>query len=295
MHAARPTVPLARLSSGYHPTRAERWPWDVGRGWVWLGALITAALLWFGIPAFFRWPHVISSSGGHYFLHRTVIPVDPFAQGDPRWGDQLLGNTIDTLGQQGCAVTSSAMVLHAYGVDTDPQRLNAFLTTHGGFVGDGLLVWERAGDIAGGQVQKAYEGLPSYALIDANILKGNPVIVRLRLRNGTTHFVVIVGKQGWDYLIRDPARDPDYGVYPLRELTSRIQALRFYTIVPPPPVLKVRPASLPVQPVVPTTAVSPPSAPPQVGPSLTVPDFTTNTALPLFPPSTPLTPPVHAP
>ena len=106
--------------------------------WPWRRSSISA------LPAFLNWKHVISSSGGHYFLHRTVIPVDPFSQGDPRWADLLLGNTIDTLGQQGCAVTSAAMVLHAYGVDTDPQRLNAFLTTHGGFVGDGLLVWERA-------------------------------------------------------------------------------------------------------------------------------------------------------
>jgi hypothetical protein len=299
MHAPRPTVPLARLSPGYHPDRSDRWPWEIGRGWVWLGAFIIAALIWFGIPAFFRWPHVISSSGGHYFLHRTVIPVDPFAQDDPRWGDQLLGNTIDTLGQQGCAVTSAAMVLHAYGVDTDPQRLNAFLTTHGGFVGDGLIVWDNASLVAGGQVQKAYEDLPSYDLIDANILKGNPVIVRLRLRNGTTHFVVIVGKQGWNYLIRDPARDPDYGVYPLSNLTGRIQALRFYTIVPPPPVLKVRPAPLAVQPSVATPRAPAPIVPALMGPpvptTMSVTTATTNTAFPLFPPSTPVAPPDHAP
>jgi len=301
MHAPRPTVPLARLSPGYHPRHAELWPWEIGRPYVWLGGLVLALLIHFGLPAFLNWKHVISSSGGHYFLHRTVIPVDAFAQDDPRWGDQLLGNTIDTLGQQGCAITSAAMVLHAYGVDTDPQRLNAFLTTHGGFVGDGLLVWERAADIAGGQVQKAYEDLPSYSLIDANILKGNPVIVRLHLRNGTMHFVVIVGKQGWDYLIRDPARDPDYGVYPLRKITGRIEALRFYEVVPPPPLLKVKPAPLPTQPLLATPPVSPlapvlpgattvtPAPIPALSPSAT------NTALPSFPPSIPITAPDHAP
>jgi hypothetical protein len=36
------------------------------------------------------------------------------------------------------------------------------------------------------------------------------------------------------YLIRDPARPPDFGVYPLKNLTSRIEALRYYTVVPPP-------------------------------------------------------------
>ena len=96
-----------------------------------------------------------------------------------------------------------------------------------GFIG------KKAAEVApGNQVEKAYEDLPSYALIDQNLLAGNPVIVRLTLPNGTTHFVVVCGKQGWDYLIRDPARSPAYGVYPLKNLTDRIEALRFYRIVP---------------------------------------------------------------
>ena len=84
--------------------------------------------------------------------------------------------------------------------------------------------------LSGGQVQKAYEDPPSYRLIDDNIAKGNPVIVRIHLRDGTPHFVVVVGKQGWDYLIRDPARPAGYGVYPLSRLVGRIEALRFYKI-----------------------------------------------------------------
>jgi hypothetical protein len=262
MHAPQKPVPLAHLSPVWPPPR-DQYVWEIGRGRLWLIALAIILFFHFAVPAFFNWKHVISSSGGRYFVHRTVIPVPPLQQDDPLWGDQLLGNTIDTLGQEGCAITSAAMVLRAYGVDTDPQRLNAYLTTHGGFVGDGLLVWEKAAEVGGGQVQKAYEDLPSYALIDANILKGNPVIVRVHLRNGTTHFVVIVGKQGWNYLIRDPARPPEYGVYPLRDLVSRIEALRFYKIVPPPPLIAVKPAPLPPgAPLNPSPAVTLPIAQP---------------------------------
>ena len=134
----------------------------------------------------------------------------------------------DTVGQTGCALTSAAMVLSAYGVDTDPDRLNQYLTTHGGYTDQGWLYWEKAAEVApGGQVEKAYEDAPSYALIDQNLLAGNPVIVRLKLHNGTTHFVVVLGKEGWDYLIQDPARPPAYGVYPLKVLTDHIEALRF--------------------------------------------------------------------
>ena len=228
-------VPLAKLSLIY--TRSDlRRAGEVSalrRLTLWGAGLLIALALYFGIPAFFAWKHVISSSGGRYFLHRVVIPVPVFTQNDPRWTFELLGPTFDTLGQSGCAVTSAAMVLSSYGVDTDPDRLNQYLTTHGGYTDNGWLYWEKAAEVApGGQVEKAYEDLPSYTLIDQNLMAGNPVIIRLTLPNGTTHFVVIVGKQGWDYLVQDPARSPTWGVYPLRELTSRIEALRFFRVVP---------------------------------------------------------------
>jgi hypothetical protein len=228
-------VPLAKLSLIYSRAEAERSGHDIalGRILVWAGGLFIAALLWFGVPAFFGWKHVISSHGGRYFVHRVQIPVPVFTQDDPRWNFELLGPTFETIGQSGCAITSAAMVLSAYGVDTDPDRLNAFLTTHAGYTPNGWLYWEKAAAIApGGQVEKAYEDLPSYALIDDNLLHGNPVIVRVTLHNGTTHFLVIVGKKGWNYLVQDPARPPDFGVYPLKRLTGEIQALRFFRVVP---------------------------------------------------------------
>ncbi len=283
-------VPLAHLSAVWPPREPLR-PWEIGRARVWLTALAVFLLLYFAVPAFFRWPHVISSWGGRYFIRRTVIPVPPLQQNDPHWSEELLGTTIDTLGQQGCAVTSAAMVLRAYGVDTDPSRLNGFLTRHEGYVGDGLLDWDRVSGATGEQVQKAYEDYASYALIDSQILRGNPVIVRLHLRNGSTHFVVVVGKQGWDYLIRDPARPPSYGVYPLEKLTGRIEALRYYTIVPPPkpaPVKPSPPASL--SPIAPSSIAPPVS--PILTPGTAAPFPLTTNAMPLAPsPAKPLTTP----
>ena len=83
-------------------------------------------------------------------------------------------------------------------------------------------------------MRHAYEDLPSYFLIDSNLARGNPVIIRVRLVNGITHFVVIVGKAGFDYLIQDPASGGANGVYPLRELAREIEALRFYEKVTAP-------------------------------------------------------------
>ncbi len=265
-----PVVPLAKLRLVYSRRESHR-PSRGGVGRrlaVYGGALLVAALLWFGVPAFFAWKHVISSSGGLYFPKRVVIPVPAFTQGDPRWSLELLGSTYETLGQAGCAVTSAAMVLSAYGVDTDPERLNQYLIATSGYTDDGSLYWEKAAAIApAGQVEKAYEDPPSYALIDQNLLAGNPVIVRLKLQNGRTHFVVIVGKEGWDYLIQDPARSSTFGVYPLRDLTGRIEALRFYRVVPPHPVEVVAAPAVSTPPTAP--ALIPPVAASPAGPILT--------------------------
>jgi hypothetical protein len=112
--------------------------------------------------------------------------------------------------------------------DIDPGRLNAFLAANGGYTPQGWLYWEKAAEFSPGKARHAYEDLPSYFLIDWNLLRGNPVIVRIRLPSGMTHFVVVSGKVGFDYLIQDPGSAGKFGVYPLSKLTPEIEALRFY-------------------------------------------------------------------
>jgi hypothetical protein len=194
-----------------------------------IGFAIVIAVVVFGVALwFYAVPRKIGSSGGLFFISRVVLPVQRFAQSDPRWADDPLGPTSASLGAEGCAVTSAAMVLSFYGIDTDPSRLNEFLTKHEGYTPQGWLFWEKAADYSPGVARHAYEDLPSYYLIDSNLVRGNPVIVRIHLPNAVTHFVVIAGKQGFDYLIQDPASRGASGVYPLRNLTEQIEALRFY-------------------------------------------------------------------
>lgn len=191
-----------------------------------LACLGIAALIALGVS--WTAKRKISPHGGLYFPRRVELAVPQFRQADPAWRLDRLGDTESTLGAEGCAVTSAAMVLKSYGVNTDPQRLNAFLTAHDGYVGQGWLVWEKATDIQPGCAEKAYEDAPSHWLIDSNLLRGNPVIVRIRFPSGITHFVVICGKDGLDYLIRDPGAGWARGPYPLREIAHEIEALRFY-------------------------------------------------------------------
>jgi hypothetical protein len=170
----------------------------------------------------------LAPSGGLYFQPRLELEVPIFRQADDRWRNDMLGETSATLGAEGCAVASAAMVLASYGVDTDPGRLNKLVTEADGYEGEGWLKWEKAAEVTGNIARKAYEDDPSYRLIDENLARRNPVIVRLRTVGGVTHFVVIAGKDGYDYLTRDPGAGAAKGLYPLREFGSKIEKLRFY-------------------------------------------------------------------
>ncbi len=180
------------------------------------------------------WKRPLSPRGGRYFFRRVELSVPSFRQGDEKWRDDPLGGVPEngTMGSAGCAVASAAMVFQSYGIDVDPQQLNWFLTGNGGYTDEGWLYWDRAAWWAPNRVRHVYEDLPSYQLIDSNVGRGNPVIIRIRFRNGMTHFVVIAGKDGFDYLVRDPGAGATKGLYPLRELGSDIEALRFYEPLP---------------------------------------------------------------
>lgn len=174
----------------------------------------------------------LAPSGGLYIPGEILIPGPHFLQADPKWGGDVLGTTDDPIASVGCALASSAMVLAGYGIDTDPGRLNSFLNaTPGGYTPEGWIYWEKAAEVAPDLLPKLlphYEDKPSFCLIDCNLLQGNPVIIRLRYPNGVTHFMVICGKRGWDYLVRDPGSGGSRGVYPLKDFGGPIEALRFY-------------------------------------------------------------------
>lgn len=174
----------------------------------------------------------VNPAGGLYFPKAFLIEVPHFSQADPQWAGDLLGSTPSSLAAEGCAVASSAMALAARGVDVDPGRLNTFLIqTPEGYTPEGWITWEKAAEFDPAFTSKLlphYEDDPSYFLIDWNLIHSNPVIARLRTPQGITHFVVICGKAGFDYLVQDPGRGGDRGIYPLKEFGSPIEAIRFY-------------------------------------------------------------------
>lgn len=64
-----------------------------------------------------------------------------FKQCDARWANQQLGSSSNTICSAGCLMSSVSMALAGTGYDTDPSRLNAWLTKNGGYVSGDLFVW----------------------------------------------------------------------------------------------------------------------------------------------------------
>jgi len=142
------------------------------------------------------------------------INVPIFKQCDSSWeGNQLGSCSGKTVCSHGCAVTSVAMVLKYYGVDTNPGDLNTWLANSSGYVNDCDIVWERAADRSGGSVEWAEKyttdpndwGRYSTNLSDQvkwEINHGYPCVGR-----ANSHFVVINGYSDSLYSVNNPYHD----------------------------------------------------------------------------------------
>ena len=131
-----------------------------------------------------------------------------FSQRDPRWGDETIGNTKTLMKSYGCAVTSVAMVFKEHGDNTDPGQLSSAPIFSGDLISwpstwpDAKLTMSTNGDS---------HGNVDWSVIDAQIAKGNPVIVYIAKSNGQGgHYVVIHHKAAdGQYVVHDPYFGPN--------------------------------------------------------------------------------------
>src|SRR3982074_2181091 len=138
-----------------------------------------------------------------------------------QWSRQALGSDrVDTIGSSGCALTAVTRVASAYGYSTNPSQLNQWLTAHGGYIENDLLLWRQATAITQGSVRWQWlhvpgmvsqlrtddqdiEDLPPVSVVEAQLDAGRLVVAEVRLYGGM-HFVVITGHRGDILYINDP-------------------------------------------------------------------------------------------
>ncbi len=135
-----------------------------------------------------------------------------YSQQDPQWKNDILGfgDSGDTIGYIGCALTSVAMLLSGHGYTETPKTLNQKLKNVDGFVGAGIR-WGAVSQIYPAVALKAFIPCSTsdapLAQINAELAAGQPAIVQVDYSNDPgiqTHWVMVYAQQGDDYLMLDP-------------------------------------------------------------------------------------------
>jgi hypothetical protein len=159
-------------------------------------------------------------------LHLMLAGADPYyLQRDPRWSGDPLGTTAQTLGAVGCLVSALAMGSDALGAPATPAELNRRIGAAQGYTGSALLIWEKLGPATGGAVEAVVHPRPEHAVLDQALSRGELPVVKFTLPSGAPHWVLVVGKEGEEYLIKDPLVTEKV-IVKLSSRTARIESVR---------------------------------------------------------------------
>lgn len=167
----------------------------------------------------------IASTGGKDLHVRLPDGGKTLLQKDKRWAADQLGPSDCTLGSHGCLVTSVAMACSNLGVKLTPKELNERLKKNDGFLSQGWVVWNAIPKVTDDRLAAEYHPVARHSVMDAALERGAYPVVKYFLIGGIQHWCVIVGKEGREYLARDPLRD-DAKPVKLSGLTAKIYAVR---------------------------------------------------------------------
>jgi hypothetical protein len=192
--------------------------------------LIISLLLLVGVAGLWGWRNLreravaIPPRGGESLVV-TSIPTANYLQRDSRWADDTVGGTEESLARVGCTVCSLAMALDCCGVKVTPKELNDYLKKNDGYTARGWLKWDLVSKISEGKATLDYIGEPSFERIDTALKYHQPVIAKVFINRIVPHWVLIVGKEETEYLIRDPLGNGE-NLRSLSDYGSEVFAIR---------------------------------------------------------------------
>ena len=129
-----------------------------------------------------------------------------FLQKDPRWGAERLGKSSDTMASDGCLVTATSMALANLGFQTNPSDLNARLTQTDSFTPRGWLIWDGIRKVTAGRAEAVFHDDVSEDIINSCMRNGQYPLVQFYLKNGRSHWAMILRRDARGYHMRDPLR-----------------------------------------------------------------------------------------
>jgi hypothetical protein len=184
-----------------------------------LAVLAVGAVL--GYRRFHSRERSIPARGGKDLHVQLTGPEPHYQQRDPRWAGDVLGATGETMGAVGCLVSSLAMGSAALGTTLDPAELNRRLGAIQGYTPEARVIWGKVPGATGGSVEVAVHAQPDHSALDAALERGELPVIRFALPSGAAHWVLVVGKAGDEYLVKDPLADE-----PIVKLTSRASTIQ---------------------------------------------------------------------
>ncbi|MFT3836463.1 MAG: transglycosylase SLT domain-containing protein [Myxococcaceae bacterium] len=144
-----------------------------------------------------------------------------YSQTDPKWHTNPMGTdgrSHDTIGWQGCAMTSATMALDGItGQKLTPGQMNDFLRKNGGYDKSGNVNWDKLGKAYNPPVgtKRQPEGSFGPKQIDAELAAGRPVMVHVDYHGKAKgsgpdgkgdHWILVTGKDAkGHYIANDPA------------------------------------------------------------------------------------------
>ncbi len=187
-----------------------------------LGVVILAG--WWFLPG--RRAEVHLSPMSDEAVPRSVLTTAPsYLQTDPKWAREKIGGSGEPLRGVGCTICCLSMALAHHGIRLDPSELNRRLKEADGYTYRGWVKWDALRRITAEQVRVDLPQNPSHRDIESALGAGNPVLVKVILRSGAQHWVLLVGRDQKEYLMKNPLGDGK-GLEPLSALGSDILAVR---------------------------------------------------------------------
>ncbi len=148
----------------------------------------------------------ISAAGGAPFTNFVAIETPFYLQRDERWKNDTIRSG-ETLAKVGCTVSSLAMALEHYGASFTPRTLNEALNANGGYTRRGWLQWIAVTKISDRKAWVEVLAKPAHRDIDSALMARQPVLAKVFINRVIPHWVLLVAKDGQDYLMRDPLND----------------------------------------------------------------------------------------
>jgi hypothetical protein len=168
----------------------------------------------------------IASIGGESLELSVKESNDYFLQTDPRWSNDAIGGSGELLSSVGCTISAVAMASVSLGYSIDPGELNKRLINIDGYTKRGWLIWEKIEEATFGEISVRVPSDLQYQEIDQALMEGSIPIVKYYLPNGISHWVVIVGKSGREYLTKD-SLDSNKQITALSKKTEKVVSVRY--------------------------------------------------------------------